>query len=84
VPRERSQLVTLKLPRALAGRLRTLSRKSGRAQAELLREGLALRLEADSRSSPGSVLELVGDLVGSLEGPADLGSNPRHLRGFGK
>lgn len=79
-----SQLVTLKLPRALAGRLRALSRKNGRPQAELLREGLALRLKAESSRGVGSVLDLIDDLVGSLEGPSDLGSNPKHLRGFGK
>jgi Ribbon-helix-helix protein, copG family len=76
--------VTLKLPRALAGRLRALSRKSGRPQAEILREGLALRLEAESARGAGSVLDLIGDLVGSLRGPPDLGSNPKHLRGFGE
>jgi hypothetical protein len=84
VPREKPQLVTLKLPRVLAGRLRALSRKNGRPQAELLREGLALRLEAESTGRQGSVLDLIEDLVGSLEGPRDLGSNPKHLRGFGE
>jgi ribbon-helix-helix CopG family protein len=84
VPKERRQLVTLKLPRALAGRLRALSRKNGQPQAEILREGLALRLEAESSRGAGSVLDLIGDLVGSLRGPRDLGSNPKHLRGFGE
>ena len=84
VPAEKSQLVTLKLPRVLAGRLRTLARKNGRPQAELLREGLALRLEAESSRGAGSVLELIDDLIGSLDGPRDLGSNPKRLRGFGE
>jgi hypothetical protein len=80
---EKPQLVTLKLPRVLAGRLRALSRATGRPQAELLREGLSLRLEADSTVRHGSVLDVAGDLAGSLDGPRDLGTSPRHLRGFG-
>ena len=84
MPREKSQLVTLKLPRVLAGRLRALSLRNGRPQAELLREGLALRLDAESSRGEGSVLDLIDDLVGSLQGPRDLGSNPKHLRGFGE
>jgi hypothetical protein len=76
--------VSLKLPRVLAGRLRALAREKGQSQAMLLREGLALRLEKESSRMPGSVLDLVNDLVGSVAGPRDLGSNPRHLRGFGR
>jgi hypothetical protein len=76
--------VTLKLSRVLAGRLRALSRKNGRPQAEILRDGLALRMDAESARSEGSVLDLIEDLVGSLEGPRDLASNPKHLRGFGE
>jgi hypothetical protein len=76
--------VTLKLPRVLAGRLRAVARRNGKSQAELIREGLALRLERESARGEGSVLDLIEDLVGAVEGPRDLGSNPKHLRGFGK
>jgi hypothetical protein len=84
VVRDRPQLITFKVPRVLAGRLRALARKQGKAQSELLREGLALRLEKESALGEGSVLDLIEDLVGCLEGPSDLGSNPKHLRGFGR
>jgi hypothetical protein len=84
VRKEKPQLVTLKLPRVLAGRLRSLSRKNGKSQAELLREGLTLRLDAEATQGTGSVLDLIEDLVGSLEGPRDLSTNPKHLRGFGE
>jgi hypothetical protein len=83
VPHEKPQLLTLKLPRVVAGRLRALARRTGKAQAEILREGLALRLEAEGPAQ-SSVLALAGDLVGSLDGPADLATNPKHLRGFGR
>jgi hypothetical protein len=38
----------------------------------------------EGHAAAGSVLDLAGDVVGSVAGPRDLGSNPKHLRGFGK
>jgi hypothetical protein len=83
VPRQKAQLLTLKLPRVIAGRLRALAQRTGKAQAEILREGLALRL-GDEGPAANSVLALAGDVVGALEGPADLATSPKHLRGFGR
>ncbi len=34
--------------------------------------------------TPGSALELAGDLVGSVEGPGDLSTNPKYMEGFGR
>jgi hypothetical protein len=83
VPTEKPQLPTLKIPRVVARRLRALARRSGKAQAEIVREGLAPRLGSEG---PVGVLVLAraGDVVGSLEGPADLAMSPKHLRGFGR
>lgn len=36
------------------------------------------------KPTPGSALELAGDLVGSVEGPRDLSTNPKYLEGFGQ
>jgi len=33
---------------------------------------------------PGSFLDGIEHLIGSLEGPPDLSTNPRHLEGFGE
>jgi hypothetical protein len=68
----RIQAVSMKLPR------------TGRPQAELIREGLELRLARAGQVTPGAVLDLVGGLAGSLSAPRDLGSSPKHLRGFGR
>ena len=38
-------------------------------------------VEVDSGKS---VVELAGDLVGSVEGPGDLSTSPRHMRGNGR
>ena len=31
-----------------------------------------------------TVGDLAGDLIGSVEGPSDLSTSPRHMRGFGR
>ena len=31
-----------------------------------------------------SVVDLAGELVGSLEGPGDLSTSPRHMAGYGR
>lgn len=38
----------------------------------------------DEEPARPSFLSLAGDFAGCVEGPADLSSNPEHLRGFGK
>jgi hypothetical protein len=52
-------------------------------QAGEVREPTPPYGEAEEAGAP-SFLSLAGDLAGCVEGPADLSSNPEHLRGFGK
>ncbi len=40
--------------------------------------------EADEEGEAPSFLSLAGKLAGCVEGPADLSSNPEHLRDFGR
>jgi hypothetical protein len=57
-----------------------LHRQTGRSESELVREGL--RLLAQSRRPPRAP-KVIG-LGRFASGKSDLGSNKRHLRGFGK
>lgn len=75
--------MTVKLPDALAARLRAAVHRRGRTQSELVREALELHLDGHT-PLPGSCLDLARDLAGSVSGPADLSSNRRHLRGYGR
>ena len=34
--------------------------------------------------TPGSALELAGDLVGCVEGPGDLTTNPKYMEDYGR
>jgi Arc/MetJ-type ribon-helix-helix transcriptional regulator len=75
--------LTVKLPPALEARLEALVRKRKQSKSELVREAIA-RL-VDERGAPGgSVLDLIGDLVGMESGPTDLSTNPKHMRGYGE
>jgi Arc/MetJ-type ribon-helix-helix transcriptional regulator len=75
--------LTVKLPPALEARLEALVRKRKQSKSELVREAIA-RL-VDEREAPGgSVLDLIGDLVGMESGPTDLSTNPKHMRGYGE
>jgi hypothetical protein len=74
--------VTIKLPDSLALRLKQTVARRRATQSEVIREALEAHLAAPS---PGSYLEIVGDLAGSLRGgAADLSSNKRRLKGFGR
>ena len=76
--------VSLKLPDALHRRLAGAAKRTGRSKSALVREALERYLDGVEPASSGSVYELVSDLVGSGEGPRDLSTNARYLRGFGK
>jgi predicted transcriptional regulator len=76
--------VTVKLPETLARRLKSMAARRGETQSALVREALRTHLERGSEPASGSCLELARDLAGSLEGAADLSTNRRHLRGYGR
>ncbi|MBI2898260.1 MAG: ribbon-helix-helix protein, CopG family [Deltaproteobacteria bacterium] len=73
------RIVTVKLPPALDRRLTELSAKRRVSRSEILREALSRLALAGGESATA----LAGELVGSLSGPADLSSNPEHMRGYG-
>jgi ribbon-helix-helix CopG family protein len=76
--------ITVKLPEPLAARLRVTVRKRSSTQSAVVREALEAHLGPSSATGPGSGLDLVRDLVGSVSGPPDLSTNRRHLRGYGR
>jgi predicted transcriptional regulator len=76
--------ITLKLPDGLAARVSAAVRRRGVSTSALIREALEDRLASERRNRAGSCLDLAGDLAGVLDGPADLSSNARHLKGYGR
>jgi len=76
----RMRTVSFKLPAELDELLGELARRRGATKSELVRKGL----EAFAAGTRRSVTAAAGKLVGSLQGPKDLSTNRKYMRGFGK
>ncbi|MGH8590865.1 MAG: ribbon-helix-helix protein, CopG family [Gammaproteobacteria bacterium] len=76
--------LSLKLPDALDRRLDSAVARRGVTKSVLVREALERYLDSSETAETGSILVLAGDLVGCIEGPRDLSSNPKYLDGLGR
>lgn len=72
--------VSFKLPEDLDDALNELARSRGASRSAVVREAL----EALAKGKRRSVTALAGDLVGSVDGPTDLATNPRYMAGYGR
>jgi metal-responsive CopG/Arc/MetJ family transcriptional regulator len=72
--------VSFKLSERLNDTLSDLARRRKSSRSALVREAL----EALAAGKRRSVTAVVDELVGSLDGPVDLSTNSKHLRGYGE
>ena len=72
--------VSFKLPGHLDDALNALARRRKSSRSALVREAL----EALAEGGPRSVTAMVDALGATVEGPADLSTNPRHFARYGK
>ena len=72
--------MSLKLPLALSKELEAEAARRATSKSSVVRACLehGLRKSRTQRARP-SCLDLVGDLAGAFEGPADLSTNPDYL-----
>jgi len=77
-------VVTCKLPKNLAAKLERAAKYERRPKQALLREAIEQRLRIKRVVGRVSAYDLVKHLVGTLEGPSDLATNPEHMNGFGE
>ncbi len=75
--------ITVKLPDELFQKLCATAERAATSRSTLIRTALLAYLEEAGESAGLSCLDLARDLCGSLEGPEDLSSNPKHLQGYG-
>ena len=74
-------VVTVKMPKSLHSRLEAEAARRRTSKSAVLREAFARR---DSSLPAGSLYERVKHLIGSIDGPGDLSTNPRHMEGYGR
>lgn len=76
--------ISLKIPDHLHEQLAAAARRQGKSKSTLVREALAVYLNGETAAPGRSCLDLVQNLAGCVDGPKDLSSSRRHLRGFGR
>lgn len=74
----------MKLTPEQKGRIKQLARRQQTTAKQALMGLVDQALqEGEARPEPGSVLDGLEHLAGSVEGPEDLSTHPRHMAGFG-
>lgn len=79
-----ARTLTVKLSSPLAARLSARVRKRQTTRSALVREALEGYLQTDRAEQEGSFASLARDILGSVAGPADLSTNKRYRRGYGR
>lgn len=67
-------------------KIKKLAERRGTSQKAAVLEAVERELAEEDlpEAQPGSFLEGIEDLVGSVEGPPDLSTNPKYMEGFGE
>lgn len=66
-------------------KIKRLAKKQGVSAKEAVMRLVEDALACEKIEAPnGSFLSGIEDIVGSVEGPSDLSSNPKYLQGFGR
>lgn len=77
--------ISLKLPHDLACQLEYKIQERGINQSLAIREAITQYvIDSPKKNKKPSCLDLVKDLCGTVKGPADLSTNPKYLKEFGK
>lgn len=76
--------LTMKVPEDLEKTLTALASRRGVSRSLLIRELLQTSLRNVRDGEAVSCLDVARDLVGSVEGPSDLSTATRHMKGFGR
>lgn len=75
----------MKVTRAQKRKIRYLADREGTSAKEAVMRLVEQALANEKFDAPdGSFLSGIENIIGSIEGPPDLASNPRYMEGFGK
>jgi predicted transcriptional regulator len=76
--------ISLKLPDDLHARLARAAKDRNAAKSQIVREALETYFANGKKGRRASIAELAADLIGCVDGPADLATNPKYMEGFGR
>jgi len=79
-----TKTISLKLPAPLANWLARRANELGRSRSDLVRQALEEQRQGRNSRSEKSCAGLMAEFSGFFQGPRDLSTNPKHMRGFGK
>jgi metal-responsive CopG/Arc/MetJ family transcriptional regulator len=75
--------ITCKLPAKLDAELSAAAQEQGVSKSEVVRKALEDQIGRRRGKKTHRAFDLVGNLSGSLNGPADLLTNPKYMKDFG-
>ncbi len=78
------KVLTVKIPEELDLKLTAVAARRHESKSALIRAALDHFVKSSEAITPNSCLDLAKDLIGSVEGPADLSYNNKHLKGYGR
>jgi predicted DNA-binding protein len=79
-----TKTISLKVPDALHKKLERFAKKGRLTKSDLIRTAIETYLNGEEDKVPVSFLAAAGKLLGCVEGPGDLSTNPKYMEGFGK
>jgi hypothetical protein len=84
LPKPSTEVVVVRLPKPLNARLKGLAKRRS-SKSAVIRDLLETHPSARDAGRPPALMELAGDLIGSIKGgPGDLSSNKKHMEGYGR
>jgi metal-responsive CopG/Arc/MetJ family transcriptional regulator len=74
--------LTLKVPQELAQKLEAVSAQKRVPKSKYVRDVLSTALNKEKQGP--SLHDLMKSAIGCFDGPSDLSTNPKYLKGYGK
>jgi len=76
--------LSVRVSDALAAKIAAEARRRGITVPQAIREAMEEWLKSPARGKRPSCYDLAADIIGSVEGPCDLSTNPDRMKGFGR
>ncbi|MBN1676727.1 MAG: ribbon-helix-helix protein, CopG family [Kiritimatiellae bacterium] len=76
--------MTLKVPEALVRKIRAAAEKRHTSRSAIMRRALEKYIDENlPDADQPSAYDLVREFAGTVIGPCDLSTHPRHMKGYG-